>query len=446
MINSPPQFKIIKAFILRAYEDHVEEINDSYSALATLCEAVEHVLCLGLCRNSTTWSFWNWMNSLPKWCESERIFIHPGLSDAVQLVRHTTSVATVRGRGRLIIRTLMQRALLDFPLKLLIDHPIYAARFYDTSHSVLNNEILVQIFCSLISEVCRLPFKLNLDNAEFLDETWEMPEFKCLEFVPCKKLGVRLEPIDGHLVVTRLDPSGVAAEDNQVELGDVFGTMHGQSLRSCPVPVRTILASHEGLPIPVGIVKARGPDGKIYSPIRSLLRRSGIEDLLPPDSNTVSGQAGANDQNRKRRKSSFFRNHPKCRLIYLGSCNVGSDGGVHMINQSILGVLQNVNHPQTSIPVHMELGELSVNVWPVNADSGRVDPSVLPLFKHSYPQISSCGRRTDNTNFLAYIVGEEVCTVAKEFKCFVFEAVDNVESKRLINGIAEGFDRTHWTL
>ena len=101
-------------------------------------------------------------------------------------IRKTCSVATPQGCGRLLIRMLLQRNLLDFPVKLLQNNPHVAAKFYEPSVSVLGSEILVQIFCSLVSEISRISFALNLENTEFLDETWKLPVFRSYEFVPCK--------------------------------------------------------------------------------------------------------------------------------------------------------------------------------------------------------------------------------------------------------------------
>lgn len=61
---------------------------------------------------------------------------------------------------------------------------------YDETISILGDEILGEIFLSVLLQCSRLQFKLHLYNASFLDETWFLPHYLKLEFVPCKVLGI----------------------------------------------------------------------------------------------------------------------------------------------------------------------------------------------------------------------------------------------------------------
>lgn len=67
--------------------------------------------------------------------------------------------------------------------------PEYATEYYDKD-SIVSNEILCQIFISVLLQISKLNFKLDLMNSSFLDDTWELPECKSLELVPCKTLGI----------------------------------------------------------------------------------------------------------------------------------------------------------------------------------------------------------------------------------------------------------------
>ncbi|GAA48199.1 hypothetical protein CSKR_111082 [Clonorchis sinensis] len=438
MLQCPSQFQVIKQCILDVHENQISRINDEYVHLRELCEAVERLFRLGFRGTFRVRDYWHWMLAVSKMCVKERKFLHPLYTDAIDKVQHNSSVTTAQGRGRLMIRLLLHHSMLDFPVKFMLAHPDYAASLYDSSYSALSNEIYVQILHSLLAEMCRVPFDLNLDNAEFLDETWEMPVFERYELVPCSKLGTRLDFLDGHAVVTDLDPDGVAAEDNKVKVGDVVVSMYGKTLRNGSALITTLRNQNEGKPVPMDIVKSQLPNGKLFRPLESLLKRFGFEFLIPTASTTASESSSEPD--------SFFTRDSPGRLLYVGQCEVGSNGGVNMINSAILRVLMNRRKDDWPIPVHMELGELGIAIWNMHPRTGAVDPTQPPIFQHSFPQISSCGRRTDNTNYLAYIVGEEPCSIAKRFRCFVFEAVDKEEAKRLIHGIAQGFDRTHWTL
>ncbi|KAF6777066.1 hypothetical protein AHF37_03194 [Paragonimus kellicotti] len=443
MIQTPSQFQVLKTCILDVHENHIDKIRDDQSLLRVLCEAVERAFRLGFHAGFRVRDYWCWMESLIQICRNERSFIHPSYEDSIKMVHESRSVTTSQGRGRLLIRILLQRGLLDVPVKFMQTHADYATKFYEPSYSALGNEIFVQIFCSLVSEVCRLPFQLNLDNAEFLDETWQMPVFKQLEFVPCFKLGASLDLMDGHVVVMDLDPAGVAAEDNQIELGDILVTMYGKALRGSFSKIASLRNTHEGQPVPLGVQKARLADGDVYPPLKTLLMKFRADQLisfLNIDNKNLNCIATSGSSR------SFFEANPNCRLLFVGQCDIGSDGSVRMINRSILQVLMKRRPSEQLIPVHMELGEIGITVWEVQPKTGELVSQDQPLFRHSYPQIASCGRRTDGTNFLAYIVGQEACTICTSFRCLVFEAVNQNESRSLINEIAHGFDRTHWTL
>ncbi|KER30440.1 hypothetical protein T265_03172 [Opisthorchis viverrini] len=439
MLQCPSQFQVIKQCILDVHENQISRIDDEYVHLRELCEAVERLFHLGFRGTFRVRDYWHWMVAISKMCLKERKFLHPLYTDAINKVQHNSSVTTAQGRGRLMIRFLLHHSMLDFPVKFMLAHPDYATSLYDSSYSALSNEIYVQILHSLLTELCRVPFDLNLENAEFLDETWEMPVFERYELVPCSKLGTRLDFLDGHAVVTDLDPDGVAAEDNKVKVGDVVVSMYGKTLRNGSALITTLRNQNEGKPVPMAIIKSQMPNGKIFRPLESLLKRFGFEFLIPTVSTTPSDSLSSEPD-------SFFTRDSPGRLLYVGQCEVGSNGGVSMINNAILRVLMNRRKDDWPIPVHMELGELGIAIWNMHPRTGTVDPTKPPMFQHSFPQISSCGRRTDNTNYLAYIVGEEPCSIAKRFHCFVFEAVNKEEAKRLIHGIAQGFDRTHWTL
>lgn len=58
--------------------------------------------------------------------------------------------------------------------------------------SVLGSEILSQILLSVILLPNRLEFKLDTDNARFLDDSWDLPTTQRLTFVPADKLGISL--------------------------------------------------------------------------------------------------------------------------------------------------------------------------------------------------------------------------------------------------------------
>lgn len=67
--------------------------------------------------------------------------------------------------------------------------PNLATEFYDLK-SILGDDILREILLSVLLQCSKLNFKLNLRNATFLDDTWQMPKCMALQLVPCKNLGI----------------------------------------------------------------------------------------------------------------------------------------------------------------------------------------------------------------------------------------------------------------
>lgn len=58
--------------------------------------------------------------------------------------------------------------------------------------SIIGNEILGEIFLSLLYQCSHIDFDPKLENASFLDETWQLPIYQEYELVPCMDLGVYL--------------------------------------------------------------------------------------------------------------------------------------------------------------------------------------------------------------------------------------------------------------
>lgn len=64
-----------------------------------------------------------------------------------------------------------------------------AIDYYDRN-SILGDDILGEIFLSVLLQTSKLNFKLNLRNSSFLDESWQLPRCVALELVPCKNMGI----------------------------------------------------------------------------------------------------------------------------------------------------------------------------------------------------------------------------------------------------------------
>ncbi|CAH8514551.1 unnamed protein product [Heterobilharzia americana] len=353
MIEKPVFFEQVKLGILKFHNDKMERVTDETNFLQSLCESLESVLRMGLkCghRLLRRKDYWDWMKKVPHICQECDIFVHPGYQEAVSQVHKCRCITTAQGRGRLLIRLLLSSGTIDFPFKLLLNNLHISAAFYEQSESVMGNEILIQIFSSLVSEVSRIPFSLNVENTEFLDETWSLPAFRSYTFVPCKMLGARVETVDGHYLVTEVDPTGVVAEDNQITVGDILSSMYGCTLRNSGIFLNNLRSLHNGQPVPVGVTKALMPDGHIYPRVKFLLEQHGYFNLVVELEKT--GQVHIVDNP----KSSFFDQRPWCRFRYIGQYEVGPNGGVNMINRSIISLLSNLKSSNGQTPVYIELG------------------------------------------------------------------------------------------
>ena len=141
----------------------------------------------------------------------------------VEQVNQNMKVHTSIGRLRLLIRACLVRKCLHMPIEILVRYflpkcihnthshthiymyllvikicnhvPIQtristlATEFYD-SKGILGDDILREILLSVLLQCSKLNFKLNLRNATFLDDTWQLPSCVALELVPCRSLGI----------------------------------------------------------------------------------------------------------------------------------------------------------------------------------------------------------------------------------------------------------------
>ena len=96
-------------------------------------------------------------------------------------------------------------------------------------------QVLGEILISLLAPLEELvKFSLNLRNASFLDESWELGWFRRFELVPCRRLGLDLMPVLGRLLVCQVEPASVADEDLKVGLSSLFGLSADQALSFIP--------------------------------------------------------------------------------------------------------------------------------------------------------------------------------------------------------------------
>ena len=77
---------------------------------------------------------------------------------------------------------------------------------------------LITLRSLVVSLQERSKFELDLANKSFLDSSWDRPEVRRFELVPCKDLGLMICPVRGYVVVTKVKSYSVAGEDSKVSL------------------------------------------------------------------------------------------------------------------------------------------------------------------------------------------------------------------------------------
>lgn len=84
------------------------------------------------------------------------------------------------------MRLLAKNGSLGELVLLLKENKSFLLQFYERSKAVLTNDVQCQIFHSFVADFTRIKFELNIDGADFLDITWEIPVYMTKDFVPCR--------------------------------------------------------------------------------------------------------------------------------------------------------------------------------------------------------------------------------------------------------------------
>lgn len=346
----------------------------------------------------------------------------------VDAVASNPCVSTPQGRGRLYIRHGLKNKCLHVPVETIVRMKCNDGIYEEDS--IIGNEILGEIFLSLLYQCSHINFDLKLENASFLDETWQLPIYQEHELVPCMDLGVYLGHVSGRAVVVKVEEGSVAAEDNKIEVGDVideaFGTcIHGWRRGR----VSSLLRQKKGLPVSLKVIKGHYSNGMVFPGVVPLLRRLHLD----VDSLEEKFRETALNENQE---TSLISNHLGGHVVqYCGNVSVGVSGDVAHIEHAISAVLCQNREPVT---VSLITGEIGVQAL--------LKSNKKMLLSHSYTEISSCGRRNDLPEYFAYIAGDTSCTISLHFTCYVFKASSVEQSKEILLTLADGFHRTHWAV
>ncbi|ESP01431.1 hypothetical protein LOTGIDRAFT_230701 [Lottia gigantea] len=426
-----PLLKILKANILELYTEE-RVIHDYNLNLAPFCRRLEDIFTLGL-KNGNNWfgkpSYWAWINKLPQ----QR---NPSFDHTVHFVKDCLKTSTVDGKGRLFLRAALVKKNLDIVIALVKENPVLLETWYERD-SIIGNEILSEIFISLLEQVKTITFSLNLKNASYLDVTWDIPVYKDYEFVPCEALGIHFIEVEGHMIVLSVDKGSVAAEDGKVQPGDVLDEMFGESLKDVKRGrVQELFQHYKGIPVYVSIIKAREYSGNIYRPLRTALHELSIDPLKHQDEENSEETNGIDcvkpphtileEEETEMTPVHGPDGSASYKVTYIGEYSLGSDGRVERIEDGVLKVLQSNNRKNLSVMIY--LSETGIKVRSLSGDE--------EILNHSYTEVSACGRRTDYLQHFSYIAGETSCNLSKDFVCHVFHASSQELTKVILCAIA----------
>ncbi|KAK7085432.1 hypothetical protein SK128_023426, partial [Halocaridina rubra] len=167
-------------------------VSDAQTFLLPMCQVLEEIFRKGMHNTAhsafglTRRDYWAWIRKADLYNEE----LDSSFKRTVAAVLNSSCIATPQGRGRLFIRTALKNKCLHFPVETIVRRKCNEGIYDDTS--IIGNEILGEIFLSLLYQCSHLDFNLNIENASFLDETWQLPTYEEHELVPCMDLGVYL--------------------------------------------------------------------------------------------------------------------------------------------------------------------------------------------------------------------------------------------------------------
>ncbi|KAK6643184.1 hypothetical protein RUM43_004687 [Polyplax serrata] len=429
MSITDPLIKELKAYTFRATQEfeNNSEITDTSENLLPLCSTLEGILQKGFIGHC-----WDWLEELKSEMEKGVISRSFSFIRAVDTAKACHKIKTPTGRLRLLIRCCLVNKCLHIPIEIMVrTYKNHGKQWYDNKCSILGDEILGEIFLSVVLQLSTLCFKLDISNARFLDSTFIVPQCVEIEFVPCNSLGVTVTFIDDKALIVQVDEKSVAAEDNQVEVGDVLDELNGQILKAeMRGKLNNIMNKSKSKPISVRLIKLiNKEDDSIYPPIKPLLRKANID--LADIKREVPY-----DKNEKEIEGRYpLRGGP--RVKYVGSMVIGSEGDVKQIEYAVSSLLSNKTDTEP-VEVYVECQELGLKV--IAVATGKI------LFQNSFMEISSCGQTRKYPNYFAYIAGDNICNLAKKFTCYVFETENNNDIQTILQSIGQGFQRTHFAV
>ncbi|KAJ7372607.1 hypothetical protein OS493_017878 [Desmophyllum pertusum] len=422
----------LKTVVLRLESSSKNPVGDGNVLLAPLCEGIETVFRLGL-KSSVfglkKWDYWSWIEALINHLQNDKhklAYIH-----VVTFVKSCKKINSYQGYGRQFIRLALMKRLLPYTVQTLTANSTVLKYWYN-ENAVLRDKVMRETFMEILKEINEHVFALDLKSCSFLDETWLIPEIRHVDIVPCKELGLIVRTVNGRVMVACVRKNS-AAEDAGIAYGDTLDEMLGIFLYKAKAGrVVDLLRRNTGRPVSCTLVKGKLPTGQFFPPAS--------ERMAVITADPYKDEEGS-DLDKAPQQLAGFEETPVhasdtiaiYSATYYGKLAVGENGGIAVIEDSILQVLKQINKPRA---VYLNLSETNIVV------TDQQTSQVLGI--HSFTETSSCGRRADRKEMIAFVSGETTCTLAKSFYCYVFEMTTERIAKVVLYSIADGFLRTVW--
>ncbi|XP_076275255.1 uncharacterized protein LOC143206542 [Rhynchophorus ferrugineus] len=431
MSVSDPLVKDIKGCVQQFLNS--ASINDNNFYFVFFCQTLEKIFNKGLIRQQNT-KYFNRTIDAYAWMVSVAREKDPGnltYRTCVDLIKDKTEVSSNEGRFRCLVKKCLTKKCLHVSVERLIESQI--AHLLYSSNSILGDEILSEIFLSVLRQVSKIQFSLDLTNCSFLDTSWYIPEIVTMELVPSKTLGIAVSFCGNKAVIVNIESNGVLAENNKITIGDVLDNLNGTHIDlSCKGRLSSIMKSKKNKPIFVRVAKAVYTDSnEFYQPIENLLRQLKLDVKL--------NKPEQNPDNSNSRKKTCYGYAAK----YLAVIDVGTLGNVKQVQKSIKTLLNNNMQDGNTVTkfdqdVSLEIGEIGLKIR--NKNSNEI------IMEHPYMKISACGNLPHCPTIFGYCAGKENCDIAKDFQCYVFESRTFDDADTILQSIGQGFHRTHYAV
>ncbi|KAK9502481.1 hypothetical protein O3M35_011254 [Rhynocoris fuscipes] len=423
MSVSDPLIKELKVYTTKLLINSPKPITDSDDNILSFCECIEKILyqgivvqknVIGLLRTPECWS---WLEQLG----NEKLGCPYSYISCVEKVKRCDKVTTLCGKVRLLIRNALVRRCIHVPIQILT-HSAHRNSIYSPS-SIIGDEILSQLLLSVLLLVSKLEFKLDIDNALFLDTTWHLPKAISLQLVPCTTLGLSIMFVSGKALIINVMQDSVASESGDIMIGDILDTLNGVVLcDSMQGSLVNILRRAAGQPITLYIIKGV-LNGEIYPPILPLLSQASVDPISVLLQYKKASEANLIDD-------------PDSKITFIGTIDTGEKNDVKQIFIAINLILK--SKCSENIDVFIDCHDLGIKV--IDKNTKKV------MMEHAYMEISSCGCSTNSPYYFAYIAGDGSYCKCKQFKCFIFHCKNRVQIDTLLKTIGQGFRRTLYTV